>query len=109
MTGSATAAKAQFRSRATLAGRVFERSGDVLWTHALPGIVLHHISTQRYLELDDFGYRTWALLDGARTAGEVVDRLVPEEPIEECPEVQERAWMIIATLAEHGFVIERHP
>jgi len=87
--------------------RVFERSDSVLWTDALPGIVLHNLETQRYLELGELGYRAWALLDGARPVGEVIARLTSAVTDNEPAVVAAEVWEIVVTLAENGFVMER--
>jgi hypothetical protein len=91
----------------TLAKRFFERSDSVLWTDALPGIVLHNLETQRYLELGEVGYRAWALLDGARPMGDVVARLdaAPDDGTRGTRAA--KVWEIVILLVEHRFIVER--
>jgi hypothetical protein len=79
--------------------RRLERSDDVLWTIAPPGVVLHQVSTRKYLELDAVGYRIWALMDGARSVDDVV------KLCDTSPTTAVRA--IVACLVEHRFVEAR--
>lgn len=88
------------RRRSTLDLRVLERSDDVLWTIAPPGIVLHNIARHCYLELDETGYKAWGYLDGARSVDEVVERCA-------APGDGKKVRGIVETLFANGFVEER--
>lgn len=84
-----------------------ERSSDVLWSLSPTGIVLHQLRTRRYMELDRSGYYAWALLDGARTVSEVIERMCESGSAyttHESPEVLAR---IIDALEQFQFVVER--
>jgi hypothetical protein len=80
-----------------------ERSDDVLWSLALPGVVLHHLRTREYLVLDELGYRLWAFLDGGRDVADAIERAVRSEPNSE---ERQRALQVVQTLAAHNFVVE---
>jgi hypothetical protein len=81
-----------------------ERSDEVLWTIAPPGIVLHHLPLHFFLELDALGYSVWAFLDGARPVDEVVSRAVAAQPDgADALAAQE----IVEVLSLYGFVTER--
>ena len=89
--------------------RILERCDTVLWSLAQPGIVLHNLTRQLYLELDEVGYKVWAYLDGARTVEEVVGRCCEGgdgggRPSRAC---DRHVRDIVDTLVKYGFVEER--
>jgi hypothetical protein len=106
------ARKPQRRKRSAVAKRrrgsnsleflVLERSDTVLWTIAPPGIVLHNFARRQYIQLDETGYAAWALLDGARSVKEVIDRCASGQA-----ERRREVRSIVRTLADNGFVVER--
>ncbi len=88
--------------------RKMERSDSVLWTLSPTGIVLHNFRIRRYLELDQVGYRAWALLAGARTVDEVIERSVPgSTSTRSATALSRRLRQTIQTMAAHGFLQER--
>lgn len=96
------------RTPVTPDDRYLERSDNVFWTIAPPGILLHNFTLRYYLELDAVGYRLWGYLDGARTVDEVVDRCCEEFAGVQPRETLRRSIRdIVETLLTHGFVVER--
>jgi len=89
--------------------RVLERSDNVLWTIAPPGILLHNFARRRFLELDEVGYKAWGYLDGARTVDEVVARCTESAGADPKSKVAniKKVHGIVQTLFAHGFVEER--
>src|SRR5882724_371788 len=95
------------RRNETLGARVLERSDNVLWTVAPPGILLHNLELRLYFELDALGYVAWGFLDGGRTVDEVVSRCLERFPRTVHEQTAADLIEIIKTLQEHGFVKDR--
>ena len=84
--------------------RLLQRSEDVLWSIAPPGVMLHHLGLGVYLELDALGYALWAYLDGARSVDEAVLQAAGAVGGDGS---LANAWEMLSTLDHYGFVIER--
>jgi len=88
--------------------RVLERSDNVHWTLASKGILLHNFAHRCFLELDEVGYRAWGLLDGARSADDVVATCCAEFAGSHGDTGLDQAVRdIVNTLYSHGFIVER--
>lgn len=90
-----------------------ERSDNVLWSLTLDGIILHHLVTSRYMELDGSGYRLWGLLDGARSVDEVTKlALGLDAPVllrgvaASLTQDETGLLRIIEALLQNGFIVE---
>lgn len=83
-----------------------ERHDNVLWSLSPEGLVLHHLDSGAYLELDKLGYWAWCFLDGARTVGEILDKR-PDTDGEKAGAGIEKLALIIETLRDNGFIVER--
>jgi len=93
----------------SLGTRLLERSDNVLWTIAPPGILLHNFAQGRFLELDELGYKAWGYLDGARTVDEVIAQSLAAAGAASTSSAAavKKVRTIVQTLFANGFVEER--
>jgi hypothetical protein len=104
MTGVALAPSPAVRPDIGEDRRMLQRSDNVLWSIAPPGIMLHHLGLGIYLELDALGYSLWAYLDGARTVEDAVRKAADANAGEDS---LAKACETFGTLDRYGFVVER--